>query len=74
MITEDTNITSVLWYEKLSTKERSALNMLGGALDLPTLDQYESQYHYLVAVYNRVQEIKSVVRQLNKLAGNTLKR
>ena len=58
-----------MWFEELNNDVRKCLNMIAGNLNLPDLNQYSSEAHFLSDVYSRVNEAGALVRQAAKALG-----
>lgn len=50
-----------MWVEDLNNDVRKSLNMIAGSLNLPALNQYASEAHFLADVYSRMSEAGSLV-------------
>ena len=55
--------TEMKWHETVTPEVQTISNMLAGRLGLPTLDEYESQAHFLRDVYSRVREAGALIQQ-----------
>lgn len=62
---------SMKWTENLTAEERTIINMISGAMNLPELNEYESMRAFLYAVYSRIVEARSLISQgVSALSGD----
>lgn len=60
-----------MWVEDLNNDVRKSLNMIAGSLNLPELNQYASEAHFLADVYSRIIEAGSLASQVAKALGKS---
>ena len=60
-----------MWVEDLNNDVRKSLNMIAGSLNLPALNQYASEAHFLSDVYSRISEAGSLASQVAKALGKS---
>jgi hypothetical protein len=60
-----------MWIEELNKDVRKFLNMIAGNLNLPDLNQYASEAHFLSDVYSRISEAGALAGQAAQALGRS---